>query len=63
MRLRKKIKDIKLQDLPQPDDKTPPENPLFGKFDEMVDAALTHRPLERRIKFRKTKKPKEEDRD
>ena len=43
------------------DEETPPENPLFGKFNEMVDAALTHRPRERRIMFRKTKKPKEEE--
>ena len=47
----------------EPDEIDPPKNPMFGKFDEIVDAALTHRPRERRILFRKRMKPKEEEQD
>ena len=43
------------------DEETPPQNPLYGKFDEMVDAALKHRPTEKRILFRKQAKPNEEE--
>ena len=43
------------------DEKTPPKNPLYGKFDEMVDAALVHRPPEKRILFRKQAKSNGED--
>ena len=42
------------------DETTPPQNPLYGKFDEMVDAALVHRPPSKRILFRKQAKRKEE---
>ena len=35
------------------DEETPPQNPLYGKFDEMVDAALAPRPPGKRILFRK----------
>ena len=45
---------------PEQDEENPPKNPLYGKFDEMVDAALKHRPSERRIMFRKQAKRKEE---
>ena len=40
-------------DRPEQDDETPPKNPLYGKFDEMVDAALAPRPPGKRIMFRK----------
>ena len=43
------------------DETTPPQNPLYGKFDEMVDAALKQRPPERRIMFRKKAKSNEEE--
>ena len=46
----------KESDHPEQDDESPPENPLYGKFDEMVDAALKHRPTEKRILFRKQAK-------
>jgi hypothetical protein len=42
------------------DEETPPKNPLYGKFDEMVDAALAPRPPSKRILFRKQAKRKEE---
>ncbi len=48
-------------DRPEQDEETPPKNPLYGKFDEMVDAALSHRLPKRRIMFRKQAKPKENE--
>ena len=41
------------------DEETPPQNPLYGKFDEMVDAALAPRPPGKRILFRKQAKSNE----
>ena len=43
----------KEQDRPEQDEEIPPQNPLYGKFDEMVDAALAPRPPGKRILFRK----------
>ena len=43
------------------DEETPPQNPLYGKFNEMVDAALAPRPPGKRIMFRKQLKPDGED--